>query len=183
MALSFRVFCFVTAAAVLSLAAACTGHDGDSDARPTAETTSTPAAGTSTSNPAAATSMSTPAATSTSNPAAVPSTSTPAATSTSTLAAATSTATQPPGAGQAVSIETEIEGFAFRDPSIVVAVGSTVVWTNRDAVAHTVTAADGSFDSGLLADCEEFAMTFNQAGSFQYICSLHPSMQGTVTVQ
>ena len=75
-----------------------------------------------------------------------------------------------------------ISGFAFDPASLDVAVGTTVTWTNQDATQHTVTAADGSFDSGGLAQGATFSQTFDTAGTFSYACKFHPTMQATVTV-
>jgi plastocyanin len=81
--------------------------------------------------------------------------------------------------GQAVSIE----NFAFNPDTVTITAGTTVTWTNNDTVAHTVTSTDGAFDSGNIAPGESFTFTFSDAGTFDYICSYHPNMQGTVTVQ
>ena len=75
-----------------------------------------------------------------------------------------------------------ISGFAFGPASISVAVGSTVTWTNQDGTAHTVTADDGSFDSGSLAQGATFSQTFDTPGTYTYHCAIHSSMTGTVTV-
>jgi len=62
-------------------------------------------------------------------------------------------------------------------------VGTTVTWTNKDAVAHTVTSDDGtSFNSGNLANGQTLSFTFNTPGSWTYHCAIHPSMKGTITV-
>jgi plastocyanin len=76
----------------------------------------------------------------------------------------------------------KIEGFAFQPDSIQVSAGQKITWTNSDSTAHTVTADDGSFDSGSLADGKSFSFTFAKAGTFKYHCSLHSSMLGTVDV-
>jgi len=76
-----------------------------------------------------------------------------------------------------------ISGFSFQPASLTVKVGTTVVWTNQDQVTHTITANDGSFDSGTLAPNATYSHAFNQAGSFSYHCNIHPSMQATIIVQ
>ncbi len=58
--------------------------------------------------------------------------------------------------------------------------GGTVTWTNADIVPHTVTGAD--FDSGSIAPGKTYTRTFNSVGSFDYKCSIHPVMQGTVNI-
>ena len=67
--------------------------------------------------------------------------------------------------------------------NVVIHVGDTVTWTNLGAQQHTVTADDGSFDSGLFGNGGAYSHTFNTAGIFAYHCTPHPWMKGTVTVQ
>jgi plastocyanin len=76
----------------------------------------------------------------------------------------------------------KIEGFAFHPDTIKVSAGQKITWTNDDSTAHTVTADDGSFDSGSVADGKSFSFTFAKAGTFKYHCSIHSSMLGTVDV-
>ncbi len=76
-----------------------------------------------------------------------------------------------------------ISGFAFVPAVDTVKAGTTVTWTNQDAVAHTVTADDGTFGSAHLGNGVTFARAFNTAGTFTYHCAIHPSMHGTVVVQ
>ena len=80
--------------------------------------------------------------------------------------------------------EVLIEDFAFDPPHIQVSVGDTVTWTQgADGAPHTVTADDESFDSPNLTDeGETFEFTFEEAGEFSYVCSIHPEMLGLVTV-
>ena len=66
-------------------------------------------------------------------------------------------------------------------------VGEALAWTNVDGVPHTVTAgsrgqASGEFDSGPIAPGQSFALRFDRPGEFQFTCTLHPSMTGTVVV-
>jgi plastocyanin len=69
-------------------------------------------------------------------------------------------------------------------PSTVsVTVGGKVTWKNVDSAAHTATASDGSFDTSLVNAGASASNTFNTAGSYPYMCILHPWMKGTVTVQ
>ena len=60
--------------------------------------------------------------------------------------------------------------------------GTTVVWTNVGELPHTVTANDGSYDSGIMAAGSTFQWTFATAGTYDYLCTLHPGMIGTVIV-
>jgi plastocyanin len=76
-----------------------------------------------------------------------------------------------------------IDGFAFAPASVTVSPGSTVTWTNRDEEPHTVVANDGSFHSPGMGTGATFSHTFPTAGTFDYVCSIHPMMHGTVVVK
>lgn len=76
-----------------------------------------------------------------------------------------------------------VQNFAFSPSSIKVKVGDKVTWTNQDSTTHTVTADDGLFDSGDLAQGKSFSFTFTKAGTYTYHCAIHPSMTATVTVE
>jgi plastocyanin len=90
-----------------------------------------------------------------------------------------SPASEPAPAGpNAVSIS----NFAFAPATLTVPVGTTVTWTNHDEEPHTVVASDGSFHSPGLGTNAAFSNTFATAGTFDYICSIHPFMHGTVVV-
>ena len=89
--------------------------------------------------------------------------------------AATSTA---PVAGTAVGIT----NFAFVPATLTVKVGETVTWTNHDEAPHTIAAGDGSFHSPGMDANATYSFTFTKAGTFDYICSIHPFMHGTVVV-
>jgi len=66
---------------------------------------------------------------------------------------------------------------------LTVKVGTTVTWTNEDAMMHTVTAVDGSFDSGFFNEGETWSYTFEEPGEFEYFCSPHPWMRAKVIVE
>jgi glucose/arabinose dehydrogenase len=76
----------------------------------------------------------------------------------------------------------EIRGFSFQPASITVPAGAIVTWINRDPVVHTVTADNGSFDSGNIGSVEEFERTFSEPGTYRYHCTPHPSMIGEIVV-
>lgn len=71
---------------------------------------------------------------------------------------------------------------AFNPNPLDVAVGASVTWTNTDTVAHTSTSDTRAWDSGSVAPGAKFSVTFQNAGTFQYHCAIHPGMVGTVTV-
>jgi plastocyanin len=75
-----------------------------------------------------------------------------------------------------------ISDFEFAPGTITVNVGDTVKWTNDGPTAHTATADDDSFDTGILQEGESGTATFDTEGSFSYICTPHPFMKGTVEV-
>lgn len=83
---------------------------------------------------------------------------------------------------QGASASVSIQNFAFAPGTIQVAAGTTVTWTNNDQTTHTVTADDGSFDSGDVAPGGTFSMTFNTPGTFAYHCKIHPFMTASVVV-
>ena len=76
----------------------------------------------------------------------------------------------------------EIRQFAFQPKALEVPVGTTVTWTNDDAIQHSVTASDGSFDSGFFTQGGTFAHTFDTPGTYAYYCARHGSMTGEVVV-
>ena len=76
-----------------------------------------------------------------------------------------------------------IENYAFQPDPVTVAVGTTVVWTNRDEVAHNVVSRDRLFSSPDLEANQHFQFTFKKAGTFAYFCSIHPEMTGKVIVK
>jgi plastocyanin len=76
-----------------------------------------------------------------------------------------------------------IVNMSFSSSSITVYVGTTVTWTNNDAMAHTVTSDNNNFDSGNIGPGGKYSRTFSTAGTFPYHCTIHPTMTGTVTVK
>lgn len=83
----------------------------------------------------------------------------------------------------AASRGVSIRDFAFSPRTVEIRVGDRVTWTNRDAVEHTATARNGSFDTGSLGEGESGSVRFNVAGTYRYVCTPHPSMTGTVVVR
>ncbi len=73
----------------------------------------------------------------------------------------------------------------FVPDTLTVKVGKTVVWFNGDAEVHTVTSTNpqGLFDSGNMDSGAVYQFTFNQLGTYEYFCSIHPWMKGTIIVQ
>ncbi len=76
-----------------------------------------------------------------------------------------------------------IQNFQFDSPLFTVKKGTTVVWNNNDGMAHTVTSDEGSeLASPSIGHGGSYQHTFNSVGTFNYHCSIHPSMKGTVVV-
>ncbi len=79
--------------------------------------------------------------------------------------------------------EVKIDNFSFGPADLMVPVGATVTWTNRDDIPHTVVSTDKVFKSKVLDTDEKFSFTFSKAGTYPYFCSIHPKMTGKVIVQ
>jgi plastocyanin len=84
-----------------------------------------------------------------------------------------------------VSTEVKIDNFSFAPATLAVAVGTTVTWTNRDDIPHTVVSTEDpkAFKSKVLDTDEKFSYTFTKAGTYPYFCSVHPKMTGSVVVK
>src|SRR3954454_10968484 len=80
------------------------------------------------------------------------------------------------------TFDVQVVDFAFQPANLAIPVGSTVTWTNTGQRPHTITAEDGSFDSGRLDPGEQFSHTFTEPGTYSYHCGFHPEMIGTITV-
>jgi plastocyanin len=98
------------------------------------------------------------------------------------MPAAPSGTASSPGPAAATGDQVTIDNFAFAPATLTVKVGSTVTWTNKDEEPHTVAASDGSFHSPGMGTGATFSHTFSTPGNFDYVCSIHPSMHGTVVV-
>jgi hypothetical protein len=72
--------------------------------------------------------------------------------------------------------------FFFSAATVTIAVGDTVTWHNSGQAPHTATANNGSFDTGTVNSGGSASHTFNSAGTFAYICTIHPQMKGTIRV-
>jgi amicyanin len=82
------------------------------------------------------------------------------------------------------TVQIGILGYKFDPPVLTVPVGTTVVWTNRDDVPHTVTSTDKTFkSSGALDQGDSYSYTFTAAGTYNYYCTVHPFMTAKVIVQ
>jgi plastocyanin len=100
-----------------------------------------------------------------------------------TATAAASPAASPEASPAAESCTIDIRDLAYHPGQTEIPVGTTVTWTNSDTVPHTATATDGTFDSGVFDPGESYSYTFDEAGTFDYTCLIHPQMKGTIVVR
>jgi plastocyanin len=87
------------------------------------------------------------------------------------------------GAGAAAGPAFVMRRLEFAPKSIEVTAGTTVVWTNQDQLVHTITADDGSWDSGEIRPGTTWSRTFDKPGSYAFHCTPHPFMTGVVVVK
>ena len=80
------------------------------------------------------------------------------------------------------SASVSMAGRAFSPATVTIAAGGSVTFHNDDDRAHTVTANDGAFDSGTIGEGGSWKWSFEQAGTFAYLCAIHPEMTGKVVV-
>ena len=100
--------------------------------------------------------------------------------------AAASAAEEAPAAeaGGAESATVAIDDLTFTPADVEIAAGGSVTWNNAEDVPHTVTFKDESVASSEeLAQGDDFSATFDGAGTYDYVCAIHPDMKGTVTVK
>jgi len=85
-------------------------------------------------------------------------------------------------AGGSSAPEIHIQNFRFDPPTLGVAVGTTVTWVNHDEEIHTVTSSQAPFTSPGLDSDQQFSHRFDRPGTYEYRCTLHPQMKGTIVV-
>jgi plastocyanin len=83
----------------------------------------------------------------------------------------------------AAVVEVKIDNFTYAPAAVTVAAGTTVTWTNRDDIPHTVVSPDKVFKSKVLDTDEKFSFVFAKPGRYPYFCSIHPKMTGEVVVR
>ena len=76
-----------------------------------------------------------------------------------------------------------IDNFTFNPQKLTVKAGNTVTWTNKDDIPHAIATASKQFKSKTLDTDDAYSFTFTTPGSYEYFCSLHPHMTGTVVVE
>ena len=105
--------------------------------------------------------------------------------STGLLAAVLTAATLHPDPGRAEDATVKIDNFTFAPARLTVKTGTTVTWRNEDDIPHRVASATRLFKSRALDtdDSFSFSFTFNEVGTYEYFCSLHPRMTGMIVVE
>ena len=83
----------------------------------------------------------------------------------------------------ASEVAVKVDNFSFSPATITVPAGTTIRWTNRDDIPHTVVSEDKSFKSKVLDTDEQFTYTFTKPGTYSYFCSIHPKMTAKIVVQ
>jgi plastocyanin len=81
------------------------------------------------------------------------------------------------------AIRISAKDFMFSPTTVTVKVGSTVTWTNLDDEPHTVFSDAGLFRSSALDTKDSFSYKFDKAGTYHYVCTIHPRMVGTIVVE
>jgi plastocyanin len=76
-----------------------------------------------------------------------------------------------------------MKNFDYSPMALSVPVGATVTWKNLDGEPHTVVSVDGAFRSAALDQNDTYSFTFKKAGTFKYVCSIHPKMMASITVK
>jgi plastocyanin len=90
----------------------------------------------------------------------------------------------PAAAGESAAETTvKIDNFTFAPQRLTVKAGTTITWVNEDDIPHTVVATGLAFRSKVLDTDDKYTFTFTTAGTFEYFCSLHPHMTGTIVVE
>jgi plastocyanin len=89
----------------------------------------------------------------------------------------------PTAAAAPEGAEVTIKDFMFAPTNVKVKAGTSVTWTNKDDEPHTVVSDTGAFRSGALDTNENFSFRFDKPGTYHFVCSIHPKMIGTITVE
>jgi plastocyanin len=88
-----------------------------------------------------------------------------------------------PWSCEAATHRVVIEGMKYSPERISVRVGDTIVWTNKDVVPHTVTAAERKLESGQIDPGKSWSHVARLKGEMSYICRFHPGMKGVFVVK
>jgi plastocyanin len=92
-------------------------------------------------------------------------------------------ADQTPVVSDAEQVTVEMRNYEFFSARLTVNAGTEVMWVNRDSVPHNAVAEDGAFDTGNVNGGGTASIVMEQSGSYPYVCTYHPGMEGTLTVR
>ncbi|MDW5595153.1 plastocyanin/azurin family copper-binding protein [Conexibacter stalactiti] len=89
-----------------------------------------------------------------------------------------------PATNSGDGVEVVMKGIAYSPSTITVRVGQEITWVNEDDVLHDVVSTDGErIESELFPNGESFSFTPTRSGSIHYVCTIHPGMEGSITVE
>lgn len=88
-----------------------------------------------------------------------------------------------PGRAQSPATAVSVDNFTFNPQKLTVKAGTTVTWTNKDDIPHAIASVSALFRSKALDTDDNYSFTFTSPGTYQYFCSLHPHMTGTIVVE
>jgi plastocyanin len=86
-------------------------------------------------------------------------------------------------AADPAAVDIKIDNFTFAPQRLIVKAGTTVIWRNRDDIPHAIASSIRLFKSKALDTDDTYAFTLKTAGTYEYFCSLHPQMTGTIVVE
>lgn len=92
-------------------------------------------------------------------------------------------ADQTPVVSDAQQVTVEMRDFEFSPAKLTVDAGTELTWVNRGSVPHNAIAGDGAFDSGTMSGGDSWSVVLDEPGAYPYVCTFHPGMDATLTVQ
>lgn len=92
-------------------------------------------------------------------------------------------APQTPVLSVASQVSVEITDYDFSPRDLTIKTGTTITWTNRDSVPHDATDQASDWGTGFLSQGESASVTFESPGVYEYECTIHPNMTGTLNVE
>lgn len=92
-------------------------------------------------------------------------------------------APQTPVLSNESEVSVDIADYDFSPRGLTVQTGTAITWKNRDGVPHDATDKDGSWGTGVLREKQSATITFDSPGVYDYYCTVHPNMEGTLTVE
>lgn len=81
------------------------------------------------------------------------------------------------------TLNVDISNMALNPTDLTIKVGDTVVWTNNDDATHLITGTNGVISSKTMKKGDTYSKTFDKAGTYSYMCQIHPSMKGKIIVE